>query len=69
LFIKNNIRANSVKIVVFKTADFSTHKIGNNKVEVTIAHKNEPIVEKKSNFHIFSQVLSHFSISESRGIV
>jgi len=53
----------------FKVADFSTHIFANNTVDVTTDHKNEPIVEKKSNFHIFSQVLSHFNNSESNGIV
>ena len=68
-FINDKIIAINESIIEFILADFSTHKYENNTVEVTTDQRKEPIVEKNNNFHIFSQVLSHFNSSDNKGIV
>lgn len=63
------MKERKAKIVEFKTEVLYTQIKGKNKEEVKTEPKNEPIVEKNKSFQIFSQVLFHFKISESRGIV
>jgi hypothetical protein len=67
--IKHNINHINERIKILKTEVFDTQIRGKRTVDVKTEPKNDQIVEKKSNFQIFSQVLFPFNTSDNKGIV